>query len=246
MARSDVALVAFRESNPVDESTLPGPESTEARTLFAEITSTPRTSPQTGGYTRRRLGLAIAIAILALALIAAAWLVFRDVSDPSSVGCYQATSLESDVVAASSGGALDASLCEPVWEEGTLVNEDIVPAGQIPPLVACVTEEGSLAVFPSDDTTICSQLGLARPAPESLPEEDVIRELDDDLVDYFAQQACQTVEQARQDIRQILDRYGLSDWSIQDSPGGPDRPCASYGLDAPSQTIHLVPVPQPD
>jgi hypothetical protein len=246
VARRDDAFEAWRAGNPVDESTMPGPDSAEGRALFAEITSTPRTSSPKAKYSQRRLLVAIAVAVLALASIAAAWLVFREVSDPVTVACYQAANLESDVVAAASGDALDVSLCEPVWEEGTLVNEDLVRVGNVPPLVGCVTDKGNLAVFPSDDPTLCARLGLAVPAPESAPDGNAIRQLDNELVEYFSQHECQTMEQAERDIREILDTYELFDWAIQPSPGGPERICTSYGLDAPNQTIRLIPIPPPD
>jgi len=245
VARHDDAFEAFRASNPVDDSTLPDADSTDARALFSEITSRSRTMPEADKHPRRQLVLVIAVAILALGLVAAAWLIFRDVSDPISVACYQDTSLGSNVVAASPDGPLEASLCEQVWEEGTLVNEAVVPAGQAPPLVGCVTDQGNLAVFPSEDPSICAQLGLAEPTPSSPAEGDTIRQLDNDLVEYFSQHECQTIEQARLDIQQLLDGYGLSEWIIQMSPGGPGRRCASFGLDAPNNIIHLVPIPPP-
>ena len=247
MPRRDYPFEAFRASNPVDESTVPGPESPKARALLAEITATPRTQPgRLTRYSRRRLAVAIAVALLAMASIAAAWLILRDVSDPLSVACYQAATLDSDVAVGAPGDNLDVTLCEPAWEDGTLVNDDIAPAGQVPDLVGCVTDQGNLAVFPSDSRALCTELGLASLNPESVPEGNVLRQLDTDLVEHSEQHECQPIAAAEQDVRQILDSYGLEDWQIRVSRGAPGRSCASYGLDIATETVRLIPIPPAD
>lgn len=239
------AFEVFRASDPVDESTVPDGESPEARALFTQITATPRTQPETPDRKpRRRFAVAVVIALLSATTIAAAWLIVRAVSDPISVACYQDARRDSDVVAVASGGSLEERLCEPVWEDGVLVNDDVTSVGQVPPLVGCVTDQGNLAVFSSDDPALCQELGLAQPDQESTPEGDVLRQLNDELVAHFDAQDCQPIEAAREDVRRILNGYALDDWQIQISPGGPDRPCASFGLDAPNQTVHLISIPQ--
>ncbi len=244
MRKHDEAFEAFRAGNPVEESTVPGPDSAQAQAVFADITSTPRHQARRARYSRRRLAIAVAVALLALASIAAAWLIFRDVSDPVSVVCYEAPSLDSDAADTATGGDLDVALCNPVWEDAILVNEDITPIGQVPPLVGCVTDTGNLAVFPSDNQALCAQLGLANPEPDSESEGDVLRQLDADLVEHFDQQECQPIDEAEEDVRRILDSYGLDDWQIQVSPGGPGDRCASYGLDTTNLTVRLIPIPR--
>ncbi|MEZ5176668.1 MAG: hypothetical protein R2823_10795 [Acidimicrobiia bacterium] len=244
MRKRDDAFEAFRASNPVDESTVPAPDSPQARALFDEITATPRTQEVAlARFPRRRLVVAIAVALLALASIAAAWLILRDVTDPIAVVCYQAPSLDSDAADATTEGTLGVELCEPAWKSGRLVNEDIVPSGEVPPLVGCVTDQGNLAVFPSDSQALCTQLGLAEPNPESVPDSDVLRELQNELVQHFDQQVCQPIEDASQDVRRILDTHGFEDWQIQVAPGGAGRPCASLAFDVANETVHLVPIP---
>jgi len=244
MGRRDDAFAILRSNDPVDEATVDGANSPKARALLADIVTTPRPPlDRPERSVRRRLVFAIAIALLAVVSVAATWLFLRDVTDPISVGCYQDTSLDSDVVAVASGGALDVSLCEPVWKDGTLTNNTAAPAGQVPPLIGCVTNTGNLAVFPSSAEDLCGRLGLAEPAPESVPAGDAIRQLNNELVAHFEANDCQPIEDAETDIRRILDRHGLNDWQVQVSLGGPDRPCASFGLDAPNRTIHLIPIP---
>jgi hypothetical protein len=238
------AFDVFVATNPVDEFTLPGPDSAQARDLLARIIATPRQPlAQPARYTRRRLVIAIAVALLALASMAAAWLLTRDVTDPISVICYQDVSLDSPAADAPNEGPLDVDLCKPAWEDRILINEDLTPPGTTPPLVGCVTERGSLAVFPTSDTEACARLGLANINPESVPAGAPLRQLQADLVDHFSQQQCQPMEAAQRDVAEILSANGFSNWQIQLSPGEGGDACASFGLDIETQTVDLIPIP---
>lgn len=243
MDSQDDAFEILRAFDPVDEATIAGADSPKARALLAEIVATPRPQPSPARPTRRRIVVVIAAVVLAVVTVAATWLYLRNVSDPVSVGCYQDASLDSDVVATASGGMLDVSVCEPVWAEGTLTNDRVAPNGQIPPLKGCVTNTGNLAVFPSNDENLCQTLGLADLNPGSVPEADMIRQLNHDLVAHFAANECQPIEAAAIDVRNILDDYSHNNWDIEIAPGGSGRPCASFGLDAPNHTVHLIPIP---
>ncbi len=245
MNRYDEAFEALRAADPAKGSPAADPHSAQARAMFSDIVAQPREIPlQRTPNRRRRLLIAVAIGLLLLVLTAAAWLVLRDVTDPISVACYESASLDSNIAGASAEGSLGPDLCRSAWEDGRLTNTDIVPAGQVPPLIACVADQGILAVFPSSDQALCSALGLAEPNPESLPAGNDIRQLNDEFFTYFDQQDCRPIEQSTRDLRRILNNRGLSDWQIQVSPGGPDRPCASYALDAPNMTIRIVPIPR--
>ncbi|VAW06659.1 hypothetical protein MNBD_ACTINO02-1324 [hydrothermal vent metagenome] len=246
MSKYDDAIDALRAADPAKRFPAPDPDSPEARALFNDIIAQPRWLPdEDKPYRRRRVVTIVAVALLTLLLIAVAWLTLRDVSNPISVACYQSTSLDSNIADAPSRGALDPDLCRSVWEDGRLANTDIVPAGQVPPLIACVTDEGNLAVFPTSNTALCSSLGLAEPNPESIPDADAVRLLNEDLFTYFDQQDCRPMEQATRDVRRILNKHGLNNWQVETSPGTPERPCASYALDAPTQILRLVPIPPP-
>ena len=211
------------------EATLwPEPDSVSSRVL-----------PSSG---KRRL--LVAVAVLAAVSVAATWLLTRDVTNPTAVVCYEEVSLDSDRAAAATGGDLDPSLCAAEWESGPLVNEDIVDKGEVPPLVGCVTDQGVLAVFPTYDQGICEELGLAQPNPGSFSEGNDIRQLQEDLIDHFSEQACQPMLAAEVDVREILDSSGFEDWQIRVGSSRPDRPCASHAVDPESKTIHLVPIPR--
>ena len=192
----------------------------------------------------RRRWVAIAVALVAVVSIAATFLLTRDVTEPTAVACFREARLDSDIAAADLGGDLDASLCASVWADGPLVNEDIVAIGEVPPLVACVSDVGSLWVFPTDDETICEELGLATPDPHSIPQGNDIRRLTEDLVNHFDQQDCQPLSAAATDVREILDDRGFGAWQIRVGNPRSDRPCASLAVDPEQQTIHLVPIPE--
>lgn len=241
--RPDDAFEAFREANPIDDSTLPGPDSSKGRTLFDRITATPRLPDATPRRSRRRTVLVITAVLVALLSIAAAWLALRDVTDPLPIVCHQAPRLDSDAAAGASGGTLGVERCAWAWEDGVLINEDFAPPGQIPVLIGCVTDEGNLAVFPGDDPALCERLGLTRPDPASMSDGDALRHLESDLVDWFDQHGCQALDVAEHDIRQILDAQGLDDWRISVSGRNQNDPCASFGLDAENKTVRLVAIP---
>lgn len=61
-------------------------------------------------------------------------------TEPTAVAYFREARLDSDVAAAGLSGDLDASLCASLWADGILVNEDIVALGEVPPLLACVSE----------------------------------------------------------------------------------------------------------
>lgn len=246
MGIPDDAFELLRSLDPVNESRLPDHQTPIAQRLLTEILSKPRAASPAHPRrpSRRRLRVAVALAFVALATIAAAWIVLRAISNPIAIGCYQAPTLDSNRVGVASGGRLDPSVCAPLWEEATLVNQDVAPAGSIPPLFGCVTDTGSLAVFPSDDPTLCEQLGLSPPDDQSIPEGEAIRQLNDQLIAYFDNQACVPFDEAQQGVEDILEKTGFGDWTIEFMPGNPGHPCASFGLDSENQTIRVVPIPE--
>jgi hypothetical protein len=220
--------VRLRDALAAEAAMWPAPESASAE-------ARPRFSKRV---------IAVAVASLALFSIAATWLMTREVTDPTVVVCYQEVSLNSDRAGADSGGDLEVDLCADLWEDGILVNEGVVPAGQVPPFVGCVTDQGVLAVFPTDDDSACSRLGLDVPDPGSMTEGRQSRDLQLRLIEYFDAQDCQPISAAKDNIRKILDDNGFDDWEIVTAPGRPDRPCASLAFDGAAKTVRLVPIPR--
>lgn len=242
MKKREDGLERLRETNPVDEKTVPGPDSHAARELLNTIKATPpehtlvRRSP-------RAFRLAIILGAIAAVTMAATWIWTRTIEIPTTVRCYQATDLAGDIADAPAGGTATADACKPVWRSGILTNPDVVSPGSVPPLVACVAENGSLAVFPTSDTAICSRLGLPVADLEGQSDADALREVSEDLIDYFQSEGCASMSDAEEVVRDILDRAGLGDWTIVSEPTTPENPCASHSFDPPTETVHLIPIP---
>lgn len=238
-------LELLRANNPVDESTVEGSGSPRAQELLNQVLASPKPDHTTKRYPLRRVRITVVWTVVALATTAAAWLWTRPIERPNAVLCYQQADLQADVAAAPAGSPATADACAPVWQESVLVNADLTPRGSVPPLTACVSENGALAVFPTGDPTVCDDLGLAHPEPASQESADAVRRLELELVSYFLARDCITMTQAETDVRRILNQTSFSDWAIQSQPEVADRPCASFSLDARAKTIHLVPIPRP-
>ncbi len=235
-------------ADPVDETALPGHDSVHGTRLLAEILATPRpvVAPAPRRWARRPLATALGIAVLGVVTVAAAWLTFRPVTDPLSVTCYQEVRLGGPSVAVASGGDLDPGLCQDEWRSGRLANAAVAAAGEVPPLTACLLQSGALAVLPTADEEICDALGLDRPDPASLPEGSAIRIVEHQLVDLFAAESCIDMDTAVAAVERELAAGGLTNWTVAAAPATPERPCASFSLDPPARTVHLVPLPAAD
>jgi hypothetical protein len=184
--------------------------------------------------------------LLAVAALttAAAWLWTRTIDLPNAVTCYQAVDTDAAAAAAPAGSEATADACVPVWEARILINTGITPAGSVPPLTACVAENGSLAVFPTADTTVCRSFGLAYPEPAGQDQADDIRDVEMRLIAYFQSDNCLSMADAEINVRRILDESGFNEWTVQSQPENPERPCASHSLDTQSHTLHLIPIPR--
>ncbi|GBD83812.1 hypothetical protein BMS3Abin02_00194 [bacterium BMS3Abin02] len=236
------AFERLQAANPVDPATVDRPDSPRAQQLLASILATPRT-PEPAVVRRRRRRLVIAVALVAVLGGAATWIITRPVTNPAVVSCYAQPALHG-TQAGLAGVPLDVESCAPYWEDGTLTNPDY-PAGTVPPLVACVTDVGTFAVFPSDDPNLCGNLGLALPEMQSIEDAKPTLDLDHAISDYFATDQCIPIPQAVDDIRSILDRHDASDWTITIGERRPDRPCASLSFEPKTRTIRIVPIPEP-
>jgi hypothetical protein len=242
MKRTPDPVELLRAANPVDPSEVDEADAPGAQTLLASILATPRTpDPVAARKHRRRL---LAVALTALITGAAAWIITRPITNPSTIACYQAPSLDSPQVGLVGHGTLDPHVCAPYWTNGLLTNGNY-PTGTVPPLIGCVTDTGILAVFPSDNPDLCQDLNLSTPDPESIKNAEPVLELDQALSDYFSTNQCIPITQAVNDIQHILNEHDMSDWTITIGQQQPDRPCASLAFNPEQHTIHIVPIGQP-
>lgn len=232
-------------SNPANPGSI-DPFSPSADRLLAAIFST-TSERRTGTMPRRRyLQIAIVVGALLAALGLTYYLTKRDVT-ALGITCYATVSLDGHRAEQPGTGALDPNECAQPFEDGTLQvpNE---PAGTVPPLTACVTDLGGLAVFPTDDPNVCKKLGLAEPPPDQptsqLQAASAARE---EIKEYVTSTKCQPIQDAPPVIREILDRHGLNDWNIERSPDQPNQPCTSIAFRTERRTIILIPIePNPD
>lgn len=242
MSRHD-AFDELAQHDPIDQSSLPSHDSPQAQRLLADIVATPR-QPGRTSVRHRRVVVAIAVGIAAVAALGAGWIVTRPVTEPQDIVCYQAVDLDSDRAGVGYGDDVTAAACERFWADGTLTNPEFGPAGSVPPLVACVSAGGSLAVFPTNDPNVCHSLDLGEIDEASLPGADTIRGLNDALVNYFASDGCVPIPRAVDDVRGILDTRGFAHWTIVETSGSPDRICASFSMGSESETVFIVPIPK--
>lgn len=244
MGRRRGGLDWLRALNPVEETDVEGPDSARAQDLLAEILARPRESGSGERYGWKPLRVALAMMAVLLVTTAAAWIWTALIDKPNAISCYQAPSLDADIAAAPAAGEASAETCAVVWQDGILENLEIVATGSIPPLTACISETGGLAVFPTDDTTICGRLGLAHPDPGGQSDADSLRTVEETLISYFQSETCIRMDEAQVEVRRILDDARLVDWRLNPQPEHPDRPCASHSFDPETRTIHLIPIPE--
>ncbi len=244
MGKRDDGLDRVRALNPVDESEVDGPDSPHAQELLADITSGPRRPSTRHAVVGRPMRAALTLGAVVLVTTAAAWVWTSVIDKPNAISCYQAADLDADIAAAPAANEATAEACATVWRDAVLENTEIVPIGSVPPLTACVAENGGLAVFPTDDTTVCDQLGLAYPDPTDQDQANSLRSVEEALISYFQSEACILMADAEAEVRRILDDAGLNDWTIQPQPENPDRPCSSHSFSPDSQTVHLIPIPR--
>ena len=233
----------LRSNDPVDIGSLPDARSPEGQALFRNVTEF--------GLRRvlrsRRLRVAVVV-ISTVALIAAGWILLREVTLVQGVVCYSATDLNSDRVGVRPTDEPNVELCIEPWAEGVLNNPGI-EEGSVPALTGCVNEEGALVVFPTDDQSVCDRLGLATPEPKSpspsgsVPTTD--SELQRKLVGFFSTRTCVAMGEASIEVQRILDDAGVEGWRIEAQPAQPTRPCASFAIDTEARTVILVPIPEP-
>ncbi len=229
----------LRRSDPAPLKDMPGPESDFGQRVKAAAKAD---TPTVAQGKRRVLTVAIAAAA-ALAGVAAAYYLARPATQPSVVVCYEATTLDSTREAVAAPPALTVAACEQPWRDGTLKSES-VDKGEIPSLVGCVNDTGTLWVFPSHDESLCKELGLANHEPTRTPDDNTA--LISLLVDMFHTEECLSIADAQQRINQLLDSHNLTTWRMVVATEPTDeRPCASFSLDVPGKTINLVPIPIP-
>lgn len=226
----------LRDNNQVDPGGLPDGSSPQGRQLLNRIKS--------GGVVvhRTRTRRPLVIGVLSLLLIAAITITWSPPENVQGITCFDSTDLEGTRVGVAPEGEISAERCAPLWSDEVLSNPAVAQPGEVPPLLGCVSEEGALWVFPTDDPGLCNRLGLDRAEEAATPNP--VLTMSETLADYFASQECLTMDDAVQKVQSVLSELALDDWTIEVQPISEERPCASLAIDTDTTTILLVPMPR--
>lgn len=139
-------------------------------------------------------------------------------------------------------GGLDPHQCAPLWADGTIVNPDVVPPGEVPPLTGCVNDTGTLIVLPTDDQGICARLGMAVSGPASKATNSMV-DVENRLVEQINPHVCPSFDKAQRIAETALADAGIDDWTVAVSqPPTDQRPCPSLSFDHVTNQILLVPI----
>jgi hypothetical protein len=194
---------------------------------------------------RRRRGIGGAIVVAALVAggaVAAVW--NRSPQETRRVACWSEAVAPPEQRAEVAWDARTdpIELCAGEWSGGRF--GAIAPPAE---LRACVTANNTAAVIPGE-SDVCDTLGLAdysanidRPA---LVVNDAQRELDQL---FFVTENCVPLTDSEEVIKGVLDRFGLSGWTIQIADTTDvDEACATVLLVAELRTVFINPVQQQD
>jgi hypothetical protein len=192
---------------------------------------------------RRTVLLAVGAAVLVLATAMAWFIATRTIDDPA-ITCYESTSLDANRVGTVADGVPAPAACVPYWQDGTLQLVD-QPVGAVPPLTGCVTPGGGLAVFPTNDPSTCQRLRLADPSTDQPTTGlDALAAARAQITEYIQSAPCQPINEAHETIRRILDRNGLTVWTVHIMQGPPGDQCASVAYRTTDRAIDIVPIPE--
>jgi len=230
----DSALVRLRDSNPVEEGALLGPDTPRARAIFQSIISQ--------RFDGHRVPAKV-FTVLAALSIAAASVYVLVAREPQYVVCFEAPDIASRQLVAIRGPGTPSASCAQLWESGEFAIGAVADA--VPPLQVCVGATGTLAVFPSDDPDLCPTLGLARPDPSGAARDEAIRTANASLAAAFVSSDCLSIADAAQLVGTELERAGLNGWKVEVPSDPPAGSCASFAMESEAETIRLVAIPLP-
>lgn len=263
------AFDRLRDADPLRGASVPDADSAQAHAMREAILASTATDLDVARRRRRRR-VAVAAAVAAAAAAAAVAVSTSRVSDPTSIGCYDAPTTEASTAVLQSTGASPVAQCRELWEQGQ-IDATVTSPEQVPDLVACVLDtSGHVGVFPAsscDDVHTPGSTGVggpapdptgtaATPSPDGTPGDDATGGLDapdyhtDDRVVIEALEdvrstlleTCMSIDEATVVVEETLAEHGLEDWTVGPVVEGPYDPhCASFFPQVPERTVSLVP-----
>jgi hypothetical protein len=235
----ELLKVARPSESRVDLSTDPIARAILQRTLDDR---SPARVARRAGHRARRAVIVGVVGVVAVAGTAAA-ITFRHdkPSEIRTIGCWSdAVVPASEIVVVEWSGGDPVRSCQQAWRDGAF---ETIPATEPPPLIACISIDGAIAVIPGNEAT-CDELELASFDPAPDPEGEKVRAAITAIETRVSQKACLEPTAAISVIEEILDNAGLSDWTIvPPTDTFPEaEPCASVGFDVPTMTVYIVPL----
>lgn len=193
--------------------------------------------PKVRRHRRRRrvlVGAAVGL-VLGSGAVAAALLLDRP-SDPATLACYSEASTDPAVQVGLTMDPASTPLdqCHELWLDGTL------GTGEPPPLTACVTVEGIVAVLPGDEGT-CTGLGLAALDPSANLDQSGAARVASAISEDYPSECVDSLEAATLIVEGILTEVDAGRWEVQVAGEITlERPCVFAAVDAHNQVVLLV------
>jgi hypothetical protein len=158
----------------------------------------------------------------------------------AGVGCRSGSSVDADVIVIE---PTDDPVrdCAELWADGRFE----LAQGQsnaVPSLVACISDVGVIEVLPGG-ATMCAELGLVDAEPVLDPLNAQLVALEDRLVAEINSGSCMTAGDAASLAQQIIDEFGVVDWTVEARADSVWAECVKAILDLESRRIEIVKFP---
>jgi hypothetical protein len=204
-------------------------------TLLAEILA--GTTPTVRGRSRSRWIASGTALVIVAAAAAYAFARSEHAHDPTTVTCFSNAARDPDSQFALGPQDDPLAACRQLWETGQL------GTGDVPPLTACVTDTGIVAIVPGD-LRVCTELGYAQWNGKVDPEAQALLSFRDELDRTFGR-TCYPPAAAARIVTDHLSQHHLEGWTVSEASGFNEHmPCTVGMVDLPSKTITLVARPR--
>src|SRR5664280_1803407 len=186
---------------------------------------------------RRRLWRRTVIASVATVFVlagtaAALTLLQSPVKVTTSLNCFKADSLNS-------GGHVVPYSDHPLFACQTFLHWPSKPGSHSPEGSLCVLSNGSLAGFPpSRESSVCAKLGL--PVFDGRIRNPETASFQQAAQRYFFENCCVSRSVAQKDVRQLIGRYGITNWRVRVSGSREHSACATLAINVKSRTVDIV------
>lgn len=257
-------LDRLRQADPLATTPAPDPRSDRARALLATVLADEPTPLHRARRRRQAITAAVAAAAV-LATAAAVAVTTRRVTDPLSIGCYDAASTSANTVVVAATGPNPVATCRELWGQGE-IDPSVDSEDLVPDLVACVLETADVVgVFPAascddidrEDTSGDHELRPVLPRPDrDAPSEEATSGLavpdfgtDDESVRAALDEVrramidqCLELDEATRLVEDALATHGVEGWTV--GPLLPDHPpgaCTGFLPRPADRHVALVP-----